>query len=186
MDEKRTSQATAAAKALYHQIMEWEHREHTMEITEEEKNKGILPLRGLTVPDVSQGSAAGNRDTGPCSHRSQPWPFVCKHTAGRWVSLDNEYAESASASEVPMALIPLPCSGALPGWEQGTAHTASPEVPPHCHHVPHPQSRHHAHLMDPHPPHSHITPSHSPVYRDVSCFYTPLLKNPYFLPLFLH
>lgn len=34
---------------------------------------------------------------------------------------------------------------------------------------------------------THLThTSHSPVYRDVSCFYTPLLKNPYFLPLFLH
>lgn len=168
-------------------IMEWEYREHTMEITEEEKNKGILPLRGLTVPDASQGSAAGNHDTLTCSHRSQPWPFVCKHPAGRWIS-PGQWIRWVCFSlwSAHGCLIPLPGSGTLSGWEQGTAHTASPEVPPHCHHVPYPQSRHHAHLMDPHPPHSHITPSHSPMYRDLPCFYTPRLKNPYFLPLFLH
>lgn len=133
------------------------------------------------MTDASLGSAVDNRVTSPCMfaltclHRSQSWPFFCKHTAGH-LPMTMNTSSLLPPQEVPVATLfhhlalghsQIESEGQLTLQAQRRLLTVTTCL--NCRAGAMPTSWALAHLV-----HSHITPSHSSAYRAVSCFHTPL------------
>lgn len=131
------------------------------------------------MTDASLGTAEGNDVASPCmfaltcSHRSESWPFFCKHTAGHLPWTMNT-PSLLPPLEVPMATsfhyLALGHSQVeSEGQPTLQAQRYQLTITTNSRAGAMPTSLALTHLV-----HSHITPSHSSTYRAVSCFYTPL------------